>query len=151
MVNRRTWPSAILRIALLAAANANHAVAQDIFVADFIGDANLVKAEIVRVDGAAAHVRIDKTDIELPHRGLAPGEVTVAIRPEAIRLTQGHKEAGIAGDVVKATYLGSLIEYTVATPLGELFVTDPRFDRAFTPGSAVTVGLAKHGVTLVEA
>ena len=58
----------------------------DLFVADFIGDANLIEAEITAVDGALATVRIGPLVRELPHRGLAPGPAHVALRPETIRL-----------------------------------------------------------------
>ncbi|MDH3229237.1 MAG: ABC transporter ATP-binding protein, partial [Alphaproteobacteria bacterium] len=94
----------------------------DRFVADFIGDANLVEGEITDVNGTRAVVRIGDTVLRLPHRDLAPGPVELAIRPEAIRLsTDPAADDAIAGTVTKAIYLGSRIEYLVGSPLGELF------------------------------
>ncbi|MEE9147931.1 MAG: TOBE domain-containing protein, partial [Candidatus Tectomicrobia bacterium] len=119
-------------------------------VANFIGDANLVDAEITNVDGERASVRLGSIDIVLPSRGLKPGLAKAAIRPEALRLSLQPATDGMAGCVRKATYLGSHMEYTVDSPLGPLFVVDARIDRPIPTGAAVTVTLAAHGVTLMS-
>jgi iron(III) transport system ATP-binding protein len=93
------------------------------FLADFIGDANLVDGELaIGTDGAsfasggfAAPVRAD---------GVAAGPATLAIRPQRLRVVDPG--AGVLAGVCKrAAYLGSRIEYVVATPWGELLVFDP--------------------------
>ncbi|HIB44940.1 MAG TPA: ABC transporter ATP-binding protein, partial [Candidatus Lambdaproteobacteria bacterium] len=55
----------------------------NLFVSDFIGDANIVKAEIIKIEGANAEVEIGGIRTKLPHRGLISGEVNVAIRPQS--------------------------------------------------------------------
>ncbi len=122
----------------------------DRFVADFIGDANLVEAEIVGVNGALASVRIGPLLRELPHRGLRPGPAHVALRPETIGLFPERRNDALAGEVVKATYLGSHIEYTVRTELGDLFVIDHAVERALPPGSAISAVPGARGITLVR-
>ncbi len=121
----------------------------DRFVADFIGDANMVKGEIMAVEGALAVVDIGGMERRLPHRGLECGEVDIAIRPEAIRLSLDRAEAGLSGTVRKATYLGSHLEYAVDCPLGELFVIDHQVGDLAPPGTSVSIALAERGVTLV--
>jgi iron(III) transport system ATP-binding protein len=124
----------------------------DLFVADFIGDANMVKGEIAAVDGDHAVVRIGGIEKRLRHRGLAgaSGTVDVAIRPEAIRLSPEPLANGIQGRVQKASYLGSHLEYSVETALGTLFVIDHRIDAPLAPGATVSIQLAPRGVTLVR-
>lgn len=122
----------------------------DSFVADFIGDANLVDAEIAAVENGVAQVRIGEAEQSLPARGLAPGPVKVAIRPEAIRLSEGGNGGVLEAQVSKATYLGSHMEYTLATPQGDLFAVDPNIDRPVTVGTEVAIQLLRHGVTLVR-
>ena len=68
-------------------------------------------------------------------------------RPEALRLSKDAGAVGFEGNVLKATYLGSHIEYTVASILGELFVVTPQIE---APGSTVTITLAERSVTLVR-
>jgi iron(III) transport system ATP-binding protein len=122
----------------------------DNFVADFIGDANLVEAEIAGLQGGEAQVRIGTMERLLPARGLQPGKVKVAIRPEAIRIARNGASGALEADVVKATYLGSHMEYTLATPLGELFTVDPDIDQPAQAGDHVALDFARRGVTLVR-
>jgi iron(III) transport system ATP-binding protein len=122
----------------------------DPFVADFIGDANLIEAEIVALNGALATVRIGPLTRELPHRGLAPGPAHVALRPETIRLAPERQHDALAGEIVKATYLGSHMEYTVATAHGDLFVIDHEVARPLPRGTSVSVLPAERGITLVR-
>jgi iron(III) transport system ATP-binding protein len=122
----------------------------DRFVADFIGDANLVDGEIETVSNGEALVRMGPIERRLPARGLVPGPVKVAIRPEAVCLAPTNDDGTLEADVLKATYLGSHMEYTLATSLGELFVIEPEIDRPAKVGDKVAVHLTHRGVTLVR-
>jgi iron(III) transport system ATP-binding protein len=92
------------------------------FLADFIGDANLVDGELtadaggkrVVAGGVGAAVRAD---------GIDKGPATLAIRPHRLRVV----DAGVGvlpGICKRAAYLGSRIEYVVDTAWGELLVFD---------------------------
>jgi iron(III) transport system ATP-binding protein len=122
----------------------------DTFVADFIGDSNMVKAEIVSLDGDSAEVLIGSVKMTLPSHGMAKGEAIVAIRPEACHLSADPEAVGNEGNVLKAVYLGTHIEYTVETQIGELFIVDHLVDDPFTPGSSVRVPMSKRGVSLIK-
>lgn len=52
--------------------------------------------------------------------------------------------------MLKATYLGNHMEYTVETAIGELFVIDHEIGAMMSRGAAVTVVLDDRGVTLVR-
>jgi len=92
------------------------------FLADFIGDANLVDGElgtdaggaIFAAGGVSAAVRADR---------MAPGPATLAVRPHCLRIV-GPGEGVLNGVCKRAAYLGSRIEYVVDTPWGELLVFD---------------------------
>ena len=122
----------------------------DAFVADFIGDSNLVTGEIVGVDADKARVRIGGIEKSLVSHGLGPGPADVAIRPESIHIETGAVDGGIEGSVLKATYLGNHVEYTVETAIGELFVIDHEIDAVVPRGSSVNVVLDDRGVNLVR-
>ncbi len=122
----------------------------DLFVADFIGDANLVDAEILAVDGPDAEVTIGGIELKLPARGMERGPARIAIRPQAIGLAVQDSGDGLRGVVRKATYLGSHIEYSVETPIGELFVIDGGVVQPIPRESDVSVRLSHQGVTLIR-
>jgi iron(III) transport system ATP-binding protein len=121
---------------------------RDRFVADFIGDANLVEAQLGQHRGTRAPVRLGGLEIELNHRGAAPGPVRVAIRPESILLSR-QASSGLRGTVRKAAYLGTHMEYTVETPIGQLFVVDRDVAHPIPAGTDVAIQLSDHGVALV--
>ncbi len=123
----------------------------DVFVAGFMGEANRVKGMLRRVDDVTGVVEIGGLRVELPHRGLVEGAVDVAIRPEALLMgVASEGTAGIRGTVTQVAYLGSRMEYSIGTEIGDLFVTSPVVDRPLTAGAAVTLTLADHGVTLIR-
>jgi iron(III) transport system ATP-binding protein len=129
-----------------------------VFVADFIGDANLVRGELSRARAAdhdagpdMAEVRLANLQIVLPHRGLADGTVDVAIRPQAVVLaTSRPGRTHLEGTIGKASYIGSHMEYEIATPLGELFAIDTATGRPLKRGSTVFITLGERGVTVAK-
>jgi len=121
----------------------------NLFVSDFIGDANIVKAQILKIDGINADVDIGGIRTNLPHRGLISGEVNVAIRPQSICLSQSGNENSIPGTIIKAIYLGGHIEYTVDCILGELFVIDNQMESKQNLDAAVSITLRTRGVSLI--
>ncbi|WP_377806080.1 ABC transporter ATP-binding protein [Azospirillum sp. A29] len=133
------------------------------FIADFIGDANIVPALLEGRDGAQGRVRVGMATLTLPHRDLADGPVELAVRPNAIRLTPGQDAdaeaaagdaaGGLPGRVHFAAYLGDHMEYEVAVALGGrevmLFARTPDVDAPLSVGDAVSVGFVPRGVTIV--
>jgi iron(III) transport system ATP-binding protein len=122
---------------------------KDVFVAGFMGEANRVKGVLRHIDASLGELTLGPLKLTLPHRGLPAGAVDVAIRPESI--TIGENGAGLPGTVRKAAYLGGLMEYTIDTALGSLFVIDMAVDRPRMAGSAVGLRLADHGVVPIAA
>ncbi|MEQ9326955.1 MAG: ABC transporter ATP-binding protein [Rhodospirillales bacterium] len=122
----------------------------DLFVADFIGDANTIEVEIASVTGDVAQIRLGPLTAELPSRGMTPGPAHLAIRPESVLLDAASPASGLPGAIAKATYLGSHMEYTVTTDRGDLFVIAGDVVNPLPKGTSVGITLADHGVTLVS-
>jgi iron(III) transport system ATP-binding protein len=125
----------------------------NLFVADFIGDANIIAAELSAKQDGRGTVRIGDIALDLPHRDLAPGPIKVAIRPESILLaTEKPNRPALEGQIVKAAYLGTHMEYTVATAHGDFFVVDRlTIARPLAPEHGAWIGFAEHGVTVIPA
>jgi iron(III) transport system ATP-binding protein len=123
----------------------------DLFVADFIGDANILTGAVVELVGPQAHVQIDRLRIELPHRGVMKGPVKLAVRPDAIFLDETMAQPNaVSGTVRKASYLGTQIEYEVESPIGELFVVQYGRKEPIAPGTQVAISFAlQRGVAII--
>jgi len=122
---------------------------RDAFVAGFMGDANRVRAHLVRKDATVGVVDLGGLEVVLPHRGLT-GDVLVSIRPEAIRVVD-RGASPLRGTIRKAAYLGNIMEYTIATPIGELFVVASEVDHPQSEGAEVALSLTGHGVVVIAA
>jgi iron(III) transport system ATP-binding protein len=57
----------------------------------------------------------------------------------------------IEGKVIAAAYLGTRVEYRLATAIGELFAIDRDVTRPLASGSAVSVRFASTGITVIPA
>jgi iron(III) transport system ATP-binding protein len=110
------------------------------FIADFIGDANLVPAAIT-----PQGLRIGSG--VLPSTLQGSGDVLLAIRPQAFVFGAGP----LSGEVVKASYLGSHMEYDIRLDglADELFAIGADVTAPFRAGMRVAVGLDPLGVAIV--
>ncbi|MDQ6619680.1 MAG: ABC transporter ATP-binding protein [Pseudomonadota bacterium] len=115
------------------------------FVATFMGEANHLAGTLIRSGMDGARLQLGPLTIDVVHRGLQAGEVPVAIRPEAVVLHAPGTTA-LEGTVRKAAYLGAVMEYTVNTIIGDLFVIDPHVDTPYAIGATVSVGFVARGV-----
>jgi iron(III) transport system ATP-binding protein len=105
------------------------------FLADFIGDANLIEGELTAdmrfaAGGVSAAVRAN---------GVAPGPATLAVRPNRLRLRPAG-DGVLPAECRRVAYLGSRVEYVVGTPWGELLVFDDDVRRLHARGT--TLGIA---------
>ena len=121
----------------------------DLFVADFIGDANVIEAEITGINANTTQVRVGKAEINLTQRDSSVGPAHLSIRPESLILSTDRIDGALEGNVLKATYLGDHMEYTVACELGELFVISPDVLEPISTQASVSITFSDHGITLI--
>ena len=113
------------------------------FVAGFMGEAMLFPAH-ANADGL---VNLGPLGIT-PRKRVREGAVKVAVRPEAWHI--GAAGTGLAARLAKSAYLGSNYEYTFETELGTIFVVSPDLMHVLNVGASVGLGLADHGVSVVQ-
>ncbi|BDW86483.1 ABC transporter ATP-binding protein [Roseicyclus marinus] len=107
------------------------------FVADFIGDANLIEGQVVGGLFSAAHLALP-VDAE-------DGRITATIRPERIQLALGG-----AARIVSASYLGSRMEYVVKDEGLEFLVSRPISEPRLAAGDTVALQLDPTDLILVR-
>ena len=119
------------------------------FIADFIGDANVVPCNIIAVEQGAATIQVAAATLNVACEAPRVGDAKLAVRPRAIRLVHPDKSTGLLGEVVYAAYLGDQIQYTVATSFGELFAIDTGMAEAFPAGATVAIDLDRRGLAVL--
>ncbi|NGM45895.1 ABC transporter ATP-binding protein [Rhodobacter sp. SGA-6-6] len=117
------------------------------FIADFIGEANVVDCTVTAVKDGLATVSLSGLQIALPARGLPRGPARMALRPNALSVGQGP---GLAARVLSAAYLGDHIEYEFETVVGRLFVTDDGIDSMVPVGQEASLTFRGKGAALIR-
>ncbi|HEX7649944.1 MAG TPA: ABC transporter ATP-binding protein [Noviherbaspirillum sp.] len=121
----------------------------DEFVADFICNANIVSGVIEDVRDGIAECRIGGLTVRLPSRRNTVGEARIAIRPEGIRLRKPNAESRMVVRVARSTYLGREMQYTLETPMGELFAVSHDFHEVFVQGSEAELNIYPQGAAII--
>jgi iron(III) transport system ATP-binding protein len=109
------------------------------FVANFIGDSNVVEA-ILEVKGKSSAILLGETRIELGEGKVAnkPGKISLSLRPEMFQLQEtGDKKQHVVGTIAHSSYVGAVIEYFISTPVGDLFTTSPASKEQYRKGREV--------------
>jgi spermidine/putrescine transport system ATP-binding protein len=116
------------------------------FVADFIGETNFLPA---RAEGGVLRLASG----ELLGEGAGQGPVTVAIRPEQLRLTSPEEPGAIAAQVEGATYLGTdshlHLRLSDGTPVVARIQSNPSGDTQLPPGTPVGLRPAPGAVQVL--
>lgn len=119
------------------------------FIADFIGDANVVECEIVGFNTGTITLRVAGSSIVLPYSGPECKSGKLAIRPEAVTVSNNAVN-GIPVGVVYAAYLGNQIQYTLETEIGRLFAIDHNLSATVMPtGSDGFIHLKEEGLAFL--
>jgi iron(III) transport system ATP-binding protein len=107
------------------------------FLADFIGDANLVDGEVAR-GGEVARFSAAGVALPVSAERVVDGPATLALRPHRLHVVP-VEGAALVGRCKRADYLGSHVELLIDTPWGELLVFG---DAALAPAAGDSLGLA---------
>ena len=123
------------------------------FVADFIGEINLLDGTIV--DNNTVKL-LGGTQVSTAVTGAAGSEVTIAIRPERFSLSRSEDVGGavssLRGTVKRRTYFGDVFFYEVATPAGVVEVKEENRPglELFQSGDTATVSWDPGAVSIVQ-
>lgn len=131
----------------------------DLFVADFVGKANMLAADVQEIDGNVVRLRLSNGSAVVGQASasrraaIAVGSVaTVSVRPEAMGVTRAPDQTSLAqntliGTVTNRIFLGSTAEYAIEVPgIGNILATTDHQARVLTdliePGERVCVTFA---------
>ncbi len=119
------------------------------FVADFIGEANLLDCDIENVSGEKAQVRLGPVTLSLPARGLQPGKAQLAVRPNRIEIVKAGTTNALPARLHKVTYVGRHLECFAETEAGNVFAICGDVDAPFAAGDDVALHFPERGPVLL--
>ncbi|MBL0714526.1 MAG: ABC transporter ATP-binding protein [Desulfosarcina sp.] len=123
------------------------------FVANFIGESNVVEAEL-QGDGPSRQLVFGDAAIDLVLDGKPipkNGPVKLSLRPEVLEIipqAQGSPQA-LSGVIVQRVYMGPVIEYSIETPAGILFTRAPAYAGQFQTSEDVCVRIRPEEIIII--
>ena len=131
------------------------------FVANFLGQSNLLDGRVVGTDGDQAVVAVHGEKLRVPaETAPATGAVRVGVRPEKLRITPADVAAGLEerneleGTVTDSSFIGVSTQFLVRTGWGQeltVFAQNVGPVGHFTPGSLVRLQWAPDESFVLEA
>ncbi|OCP03089.1 sugar ABC transporter substrate-binding protein [Ensifer sp. LC13] len=121
------------------------------FIADFIGDANLVDVEITANAPSGPEITVGGKTLVLPPTNLKAGPAKLVLRPHQIKLCPSPSAATFPAEITYAAYLGNQIQYSLQGELGSLFAVALPVADAPRVGSSVFVSFDPTEARLVPA
>ncbi len=128
------------------------------FVADFIGETNFLKAEIIGCNNGIATLRLTsgkQVETVIKEDFKPEGKVTIVIRPEHAVLVENAKDCLLKGHLVDSVYFGTDMHFQVELESGETFMLriqnnpdDKAADRII--GKDIYIGLQKNAVQILK-
>jgi spermidine/putrescine transport system ATP-binding protein len=111
------------------------------FVANFIGETNLLQAEVAANGGPRAKLRVAGIEIAAALPAGTAGRVTVALRPEQVRLEAPGAAGALQGVLESTVYFGTDTHFHLRLESGEPLVVRVQAARtaeaAFRPGERI--------------
>ena len=120
----------------------------DLFVANFIGESNIVDCRIDGIKGDKARIALGSEVMTVDSGDMKAGAAKMIVRPEHITLHPKKAKGSFAGVITTATYVGSKTEYQISTQAGSFFVTLPSTSRQFAAGDEVHLAVDPETVRL---
>ena len=128
------------------------------FVADFIGETNFLKAEVINCKNGVAILRLPsgKNVETVIQSGFKPeGEVNIVIRPEHAMVVESTADYLLKGHLKNAVYFGTDMHFHIELESGETFMlriqnNPDDMTTSKTVGAEICIGLHKNAVQILK-
>ena len=123
------------------------------FVANFIGESNVVEGEL-RGEGKSRQVVFGDAEIQVSgdkQRTHQNGPVKLSLRPEVLRIAPKEDPSSqtLSGVILQSAYMGPIIEYSIETKAGVLFTRAPAYEGQFQTDEAVSVHIRPEEIIII--
>jgi len=120
------------------------------FVANFIGDANVVEAEIINKKSDLYNLKIAEMKIEIQTDKDLGKTVSVALRPEKISIDRTKTDNCIHAKVNNASFVGNSYQYILNSNAGKLYVISGETNNILNVGEEVFLNIDEKEVKILN-
>jgi len=120
------------------------------FVANFIGDANVVKAEVVNKQSNKYELKLAEMNININSEKDLNSSVSAALRPEKIRIDKNKTENSIEAKISNASFVGSSYQYILNSKIGKLYVVSGDTNNVFKVNDEVYLTINQEEIKILN-
>ena len=120
------------------------------FVANFIGDSNIVQAKIENNKGNLYSLIFGDIRITISSPYNLKDSASIAIRPEKITIEKNNMHNTIQSKIISASYVGNYYQYIVSSSIGELFVVSNETINNYKVNEEVFLKFEESGITVLK-
>ena len=120
------------------------------FVANFIGDANDVTAEIINKQSNTYELKLAEMNVKIEIDKELNDKVSLALRPEKIEIKRTNNENCIHAKIKSASFVGSSYQYILSSKIGELYVVSGDTTDIFKVGEEVFLSIDEKDIKILN-
>ena len=120
------------------------------FVANFIGDANDVSAEIINKQSDTYELKLAEMSVKIKSNQDLNGKVTLALRPEKIKIEKNNDNNCIHATIKNASFVGSSYQYILNSKIGNLYVVSGDTNDVFKVGEEVFLSINEKDIKILS-
>jgi iron(III) transport system ATP-binding protein len=120
------------------------------FVANFIGDANDVSAEIINKQSDTYELKLAEMSVKIKSNQDLNGKVTLALRPEKIKIERNNDNNCIHATIKNASFVGSSYQYILNSKIGNLYVVSGDTNDVFKVGEEVFLSINAKDIKILS-
>ncbi|MDC0642799.1 ABC transporter ATP-binding protein [Candidatus Pelagibacter sp.] len=120
------------------------------FVANFIGDANDVSAEIINKQSNTYELKLAEMNVKIENNQDLKDKVTLALRPEKIKIKRDNNNNCIHATIKNASFVGSSYQYILNSKIGNLYVVSGDTNDVFKVGEEVFLSIDEQDIKILN-
>ena len=120
------------------------------FVANFIGDANIISASIKEKKDNKYLINFSNIEIEILSDLNLSDNISLSIRPEKVIINSNSVSNSLEAKVITSSFVGNTYQYTLNTPMGKLYVVSSDTANFKTLNDEVFLSFDSDAITLLE-
>ncbi|MDC0030447.1 ABC transporter ATP-binding protein [Candidatus Pelagibacter sp.] len=120
------------------------------FVANFIGDANDVSAEIINKQSNTYELKLAEMSVKIENNQDLKDKVTLALRPEKIKIKRDNNNNCIHATIKNASFVGSSYQYILNSKIGNLYVVTGDTNDVFNVGEEVFLSIDEKDIKILN-
>ncbi len=120
------------------------------FVANFIGDANDVSAEIINKQSNTYELKLAEMSIKIKSNQDLNDKVTLALRPEKIKIERNNDNNCVHATIKNASFVGSSYQYILNSKIGNLYVVSGDTNNIFKVGEEVFLSINEKDIKILS-